>query len=221
MNARETNSAARGFEAVLSDMDGVLVDTSDQHHRVMRRWAQRHRLDPEDVIRATQGVRNRDFIRELAPGASVDRELDVIASWANTESHDVSALPGADELLRGVLTSAPTAVVTSSSAATARQRLAVAGLRTPLVLVTSENVIHGKPDPEGYFLAAKLLRVDITRCLVIEDSPAGLEAGVATGATVAALRTTHRDDELKGAHLVDESIAGVARQLGWSDANRR
>ncbi len=208
----------RTFDAVLSDMDGVLVDSSAQHHRVMRRWALRHQLNPELVIDATQGVRNRDFILRLAPGAPVDVELDVIANWADEESHDVRALPGADALLRGVLTAAPVAVVTSSSAVTARQRLAVSGLPTPSILVTAESVPDGKPHPAAYLHAAALLGVDVARCLVIEDSPAGVTAGLSAGATVAALRTTHSDELLHAAHLLEASITDLAERLGWLPA---
>ena len=55
----------------------------------------------------------------------------------------------------------------------------------PEVMITAENVHRGKPDPEGFLLAAKQLGVPIRDCLVFEDSPAGVAAGKAAGAHVA------------------------------------
>jgi len=54
--------------------------------------------------------------------------------------------------------------------------------------VTAEDVSAGKPDPEGYLRAAELLGVDPARCLVVEDAEAGVLAGRAAGARVAALK---------------------------------
>ena len=66
-----------------------------------------------------------------------------------------------------------------------------AGLPVPAVLVAAEDVSTGKPDPQGYLLAAKVLGVDIDHCVVIEDSPAGIMAGRAAGARVIAVATSH------------------------------
>ena len=54
----------------------------------------------------------------------------------------------------------------------------------PEVLVAAEQVEKGKPDPSGYLRAAALLGVDPAHCFVLEDAPAGVEAGLAAGMTV-------------------------------------
>jgi sugar-phosphatase len=69
-------------------------------------------------------------------------------------------------------------------------RLASVGLPLPRVLVGAEDVIHGKPAPDGYLKAALALGVDVARAVVLEDTPAGAEAGRAAGALVIGLRTT-------------------------------
>ncbi len=81
----------------------------------------------------------------------------------------------------------PWAVVTSADARLARARLDAAGVHPP-VLVTVDEVSAGKPDPEGFVLAARRLGIPIERCLVVEDSVPGAEAGRRAGALVAGLR---------------------------------
>jgi mannitol-1-/sugar-/sorbitol-6-phosphatase len=77
------------------------------------------------------------------------------------------------------------AVVTSAPPELATVRMRAAKLPLPRVLVTSEDVRRGKPDPEGFLLAAERLGVRIEQCLVFEDSAAGVAAARASGAHVA------------------------------------
>jgi mannitol-1-/sugar-/sorbitol-6-phosphatase len=98
---------------------------------------------------------------------------------------DVAAAAGAAELLARI--AVPWAVVTSADRRLANARLRAAGICPPL-LITAEDVPAGKPDPAGYRLAAAMLGVAPGRCLVVEDSAAGIEAGRAAGARVAALK---------------------------------
>ena len=113
------------------------------------------------------------------------------------------ALPGARELFAGT---DPLAVVTSCTVPLATARLHAAGLPVPDVLVTPERLSHGKPDPEGYRLAASLLGAEPVDCLVFEDAPAGIEAGRAAGMHVVGITTTHAPQELD-AHELAPSIA--------------
>jgi HAD superfamily hydrolase (TIGR01509 family) len=98
--------------------------------------------------------------------------------------------------------------VTSADRALAAARLRAAGAEPP-VLVTVEDVAVGKPDPEGYLLAARLVGVHPARCLVVEDSRPGIEAAHAAGMTVAALRNLPGDVALADlrqlAELLDRS----------------
>ena len=86
-------------------------------------------------------------------------------------------------------------MVTSADPPLARIRLAAAGIR-PALLVTIEDVRAGKPDPEGYLLAAGKLGADPRRCLVVEDAEAGVRAEQAAGAVVAALRGVPADIQI-------------------------
>jgi sugar-phosphatase len=85
------------------------------------------------------------------------------------------AIRGAVEIV-SALPAESWALVTSASRRVAEMRLECAGLPAPPVLISSDDVGRGKPDPEGYLSAAERLGVAPERCLVIEDTPAGLEA---------------------------------------------
>ena len=70
------------------------------------------------------------------------------------------------------------------------------------MLVTADQVDHGKPAPDPYLLAAERLGVDPAECLVLEDAPAGIAAGRAAGMTVWAVATTHEPEALTAAQRV-------------------
>ncbi|GAB3836723.1 HAD family hydrolase [Dactylosporangium cerinum] len=109
-------------------------------------------------------------------------------------------------------------VVTSGRTPTVLHRLRAGGLPDPPVLVDSSQVRRGKPDPEGYLRAAQLLNVPAPDCMVIEDAPAGVEAARNAGMTVIAVRTTHPDDELAGAHHRADTLSDAIPLItDWLD----
>lgn len=83
------------------------------------------------------------------------------------------------------------AIVTSAPLELAERRLEAAGIPVPRLLVTGEDVSAGKPDPQGYLLAAERLGVRAEDCLVFEDAPAGILAGKSAGAEVAIITGAH------------------------------
>jgi sugar-phosphatase len=134
----------------------------------------------------------RPDLDEPAVRSAVARQLEL----QYTDLAGVTAAPGAFELL-GVLgrRGLPWAVVTSADTKLAEARLGAAGITAP-VLITSDDVAVGKPDPAGYLRAADLLGVPASTCLVVEDADAGLDAGRAAGAMTAALRGLDGDVRL-------------------------
>ncbi|MFI6491909.1 HAD family hydrolase [Streptomyces sp. NPDC050564] len=197
---------------VLFDVDGVLIDTADAHARVWRAWARLRGLDPETVWRVTQGKRRTDILRLVAPALDPAEEHRVLDRLMAAEEPGFRAFDGAAALLRA-LPSHRWAVVTSSRATPTAARLARTGLPVPAVRVCAEDVVEGKPSPEGYLTAAARLAVDPSRCVVVEDSPAGVEAGLAAGCTVYAVASTHRLAELGRAHACFPSLRAAAREL--------
>ncbi len=202
-------SAAELFaraDAVLVDLDGTLVDSTAPVHRAWSTFAARHGLDGDEVLRFAQGRPSRETVRLLAPDADHVAEA---AAVEHAEVHDtdgVFALPGAARVLA---TDRPLAIVTSCSTALAVARLRAAGLTIPAVLISSDGLERGKPDPSCFLIAAERLGVAPVGCVVLEDSPAGILAGRASGATVIALRTTHPDHELGEADAIVDDLASL------------
>jgi mannitol-1-/sugar-/sorbitol-6-phosphatase len=196
--------------AVLVDLDGTLVDSTAPVRRAWAAFAARHGLDHEAVHRFAQGRPSRETIRLLAPHADHEAEAAAVERAEVHDTRGVFALPGALTLLAG---DRLLAIVTSCSTALAEARLRAAGLPIPPVLVSSDGLTRGKPDPTCFLIAARRLGVDPARCVVLEDAPAGVQAGRAAGATVIALRTTHTDEELRGAHAIVDDLASVTPPL--------
>ncbi len=192
--------------ALLVDLDGTLVDSTAPVRRTWSAFAARHGLDPEDVFRFAQGRPSRETIGLLAPRADQDLEAATVEDAEANDTDGVIALPGADALLAG---HRQLAIVTSCSSGLARARLRAAGLPAPRVVVSSDGLKRGKPDPACFLIAARRLGTEPARCVVLEDAPAGIRAGRAAGATVIALRTTHSDYELREAHAIVDNLASL------------
>jgi sugar-phosphatase len=183
-----------GYAAVLSDLDGTLVDSEAPVRRAWSAFAHRHGLDPEKVVRFAQGRPAAETVQRLAPAAP--EEVQRIAEAELRDTDGITALPGAAALLAAPLT---LAIVTSCPRPLALARLRAAELPVPETLICFDDVTHGKPDPECFALGARRLSVDPTACVVLEDAPAGITAGRAAGMSVIAMRTTHSDEELLAA----------------------
>src|SRR5689334_19561570 len=180
---------------VLFDLDGVLVDSTPAVERVWAGWAREHGFVPEEVVKKAHGRPSLTTIRELLPNGDHDSENREVERREIADLKGVIPLPGALELLQA-LPIDRWAIVTSCTRPLAHVRINAAGLPQPRYLVTSDDIEHGKPHPEPYLKGAQLLRLYASDCIVIEDAPAGIRAGKASGARVLALRTTSSDAEL-------------------------
>ncbi len=192
--------------AVLIDLDGTLVDSTQPVGRVWAAFAQRHGLDPDEVHHFAQGRPSHETVRLLLPEGDHGSEAAAVEEAEINDPDGVRALPGAARLLRS---GRRLAIVTSCSAPLARMRLITARLPIPDVLVSSDQLVQGKPDPECFLEGARRLGVPAVDCVVIEDAPAGISAGRAAGAAVIAVRTTHDDHELADAHVVVDDVASL------------
>ena len=146
------------------------------------------------------------------PAGQHARAIAELEQWELADMDDVRALPGTQNLLRR-LPADRWAAVTSGSRELMRIRLTAAGLPIPEVLVSAEAVEAGKPEPEGYLKAAAALGRDIRRCLVVEDAPAGIDAGRAAGARVLAVATSHPASELTSADAVIPDLTACDLEL--------
>src|SRR5881396_782962 len=201
-------------QAVLFDLDGVLVDSRRCIELVWEAWARRHAFDPATVMRVAHGRRTSETLREVAPHLDIPVEVAILDKLEEVEHRGIEVVTGARELL-SIIPRARWAVVTSGSPAVARLRLRLGEVPDPPVLITAADVRRGKPDPEGYLHAAAALGHSPAACVVLEDTPAGIAAGRAAGMTVLAVRGTYPDDRLTEAHAVVASLASLrCRFLG-------
>lgn len=170
------------FAAVLFDMDGTLLTSIPAVERAWNAWAQRAGVDPAAVLAWLHGRTAADTIAHfLPPGRDLAEEVAWLDARECADLDGIAAIPGAAAFL-AALPPGAWAVVTSANRALAQVRLAAAGLPLPGVLVSCNDVQRGKPDPEGFIRAARLLGVAPSACLVFEDTGAGLRAGLAAGA---------------------------------------
>ena len=180
---------------VLFDLDGVLVDSTPAVARVWTKWATKHGFVPDEVVRQAHGRPSIATIRDLLPHADHDAENREVERGEIEDIEGVIPLPGALELLQ-TLPKDRWAIATSCTRQLAEVRIRAAGLPLPKHLITSNDVQHGKPDPEPYVRAARILGLTPSDCIVIEDAPVGIRSGKTAGARVFALRTTAPDTEL-------------------------
>lgn len=167
--------------AVLFDMDGTLVDSTAVVEQVWGEFAARYGLDIAEILRTSHGVQAADTVRRFAPaGADVEALTEELGAMERVRTAGIVALPGAADLLRSLPAEA-VALVTSADRILADIRMEAAGLAMPATAVTADLVTKGKPDPEGYLMAAGLLGVSPQDSAVFEDAPAGIAAGVAAG----------------------------------------
>lgn len=190
-------------DAILFDMDGTLVDSTACVKATWERWARKHGIELQSLLQHSHGRRTIDTLKQVAPHLDVELEAEALETEEITVRDGIVAVGGAFQLLSR-LKQHQWAVVTSASRRLATVRLEYAGLPVPLVLISADDVLHGKPNPEGYLKAAQRLGVSPSRCVVVEDAPAGILAGRNAGMTVLALTTTFAPEHLLGAPWVPD-----------------
>jgi sugar-phosphatase len=193
--------------AVLFDMDGTLVDSRAVVERTWTTWALKNGLDPEFIIRFAHGRPTEDTIRETAPYLDPVHEAGILLAQEELDPTVLANIPGATEAVAAARQHATWAVVTSATRRLAHLRLKMGGFPDPPVLVSSDDIVKGKPDPEGFLMAARALGVSPTECLVFEDTPAGLLAGASAGAAVIGLATTFSAADLPADTIVPNLLS--------------
>jgi mannitol-1-/sugar-/sorbitol-6-phosphatase len=187
--------------AILFDLDGVLVDSTRSVDRQWRVWARSKGVDEEKIVAIAHGVRALEVIRQIAPHLDAEAEVRALESLEAEDREDVVVMPGALTLVHSIPENR-WCVVTSGTRHLASTRLAMVGLPIPIILITADDVIHGKPHPEPYLKGAELLGFAPKDCLVIEDAPAGIQAAHAGGMKVIGLTSTFPAAALSGADAV-------------------
>lgn len=208
------------LRAVIFDWDGVVVDSSAHHERSWEIVAERRGLPlPEDHFKRGFGKKNNVIIPDLGWATSND-EIEELARdkeetyRALVREHGIAPLAGVRELLTALQAGGVSAAIGSSTErANLDLLLDLMDLRRFFqVIVSGEEVTHGKPDPSIFLLAAERLGQAPHDCLVIEDAHVGIEAARRADMTVLAVATTHPLSALQDADAAVESLSGVSPQ---------
>ncbi|PYT26811.1 MAG: phosphatase [Acidobacteria bacterium] len=195
-------------DAVLLDMDGTLVDSTESVIRHWRIWTERHHLDLDKVLEFSHGRPTLETMKLVAPHLASVEEVRWLEAVESADQDGIKAVRGALPFVAALPTDR-WAVVTSAPRRIAGERLSHAGIPMPSTLVCSDDVQKGKPDPEPYLRAAGLLGVAPERCLVFEDAPVGIESARSAGMEVVGLTTTFPPEKL-GARICLADFAGVS-----------
>jgi HAD superfamily hydrolase (TIGR01509 family) len=203
-------------DAVVFDMDGVLVDSEQLWDEVRQVYTREvgGTFTPE-ATHAMMGMSSPEWSRYMAeflgvPGTPQQINADIVERMLARYGEDPPLIPGAVDAVRRIATRWPLAIASSSNPELIEVVLRVAGIdglfRTA---VSSQEVAHGKPAPDVYLEAARRLGVEPARCAAVEDSHAGIRSAKAAGMHVVAVPNPHfppGDDTLAQADIVLRSI---------------
>ncbi len=215
MNEKDSTNA-NGLLAVrtrglLFDMDGVLISSTGSVVRCWQRWCKLYGVPNAEQFQVPHGIRAVDIVRLLKPEldeAQVAEGLHVIEEMEIGDTTDLAVLPGVKALLAR-LPPERWAVVSSATRRLLIGRLEAAGLPVPARFISGDMVVHGKPDPEPYRRGAELLGFTPAECIVVEDAPSGVGAGVAAGCRVLGVLGTHPAEELRAATWLARSLEAI------------
>lgn len=202
---------AKGLEAVLFDLDGVIIDSESVYTEFWAGIDRRFPTGVDDFAMAIKGTNLTHILGFFPDDAVRDSVLAAIHDFELTV--EFALYPGAAELMAGLRAAGvKTAIVTSSDRV--KMECLYRGhpeLETAVdVVIDGSMVSRSKPDPQGYLMAAERLGADPRRAVVVEDSLQGIEAGRRAGAAVAGIATTYPRHALEGkATVVADTISDL------------
>jgi HAD superfamily hydrolase (TIGR01509 family) len=210
-------------EAVVFDLDGVLVDSERMWDEVRQAFAATHGGTwLPDSTRAMQGMSTPEWAAYLVDTVGVRLTPEAAAAGVVDEmaaryAQGPPVIEGAVDAVRAVAARYPVAIASSSPPVLIRVFLESTGLSALVpVALSSEQTGAGKPEPDVYLAAARELGVDASRCAAVEDSTNGLRAAIAAGMAVYAIPNPHfpPDPTVLDQVTVVASIADLPDVLG-------
>ena len=192
----------RSEYAVIWDVDGVLIDSGEQHRRAWEQLAREEGLPYSDAaFWATFGMRNADIFPRMFGVSGPPERIVALgdrkeAIYRALLAENAVALPGAKGLLAALHAAGyRQALGSSAPPANLEAIISLLGIASFLnAIVSGEQVARGKPAPDIFLTAAERLNIPPTRCLVIEDAPAGVAAAHAGGMRCLAVRRAGQPD---------------------------
>jgi sugar-phosphatase len=198
-------------KGLLFDMDGVLISSTGSVVRCWQRWCKLYGMPNAEQFQVPHGTRAVDIVRMLKPEFDEDEVaegLHAIEELELVDTADLMVLPGVKELLER-LPLERWVIVSSATRRLLVGRLEAAGLPVPERVISGDMVVRGKPDPEPYRRGAELLGFAPGECVVVEDAPSGVGAGVAAGCRVLGVLGTHPAEQLRAATWLARSLEEI------------
>jgi len=175
-------------KAILFDLDGTLVDTGSCIENLWTSWAQQNHIDANYVLSIIHGRTIDETLKLISPYFCNQDCIDEIKKLAIEAFGYVKSIPGAIEFM-DKLPEGRFAIVTSGAREVSMRSITSAGIHVPDVMITAEDITHGKPDPEPYLQAALKLGVLPSDCLVFEDAESGIRSAIDAGMRVVVVGT--------------------------------
>lgn len=196
----------------LFDMDGTLLDSIEAVEQAWHEWAAEEGVTIPDG-ESFHGRTSRDLAAAFVSEERIPAALLRLSEIEQNPRAPVTPLPGALELLAAVPQD-KWAVVTSAARLVAQARLAAGGIKPPALLITGDDVTHGKPDPEPYRAGMRWAREGVLP-VAFEDTVAGLRSARQAGCRTVGLVGTATAAELHPhADAVITTLADVAVDVG-------
>jgi sugar-phosphatase len=195
--------------AIIFDLDGVLANSIAIVEEAWSLWSAFHGLDHEMVKQVMHGRRKTEILAIVAPHLDPAVEGDRLLTLEGDRIDAVEPIPGAAAFVAQV-PEGRWAIATSGERRGAYARLKKVGIVPPTVVITAEDVVLGKPNPEPYLKAAAALGIPPEDCLVFEDAPAGITAARAAGMFAVAVLTTYPASEFPHANAIIEDFTGAS-----------
>ncbi|MFA5864429.1 MAG: HAD family phosphatase [Phycisphaerae bacterium] len=202
---------------VIFDMDGVLVESYYPHFESWRSVAREFGHDlTEEQFAHEFGRTSREIIRDLWGKHFPEEHIPKFDHrkeelYRDLIRENIPAMPGLDDLLTALADDGAKMAV-GSSGPIENIDLVLDGLKIRhyfSAIVSAKDVTVGKPDPQVFLTAAKILDIAPARCVVIEDALAGIQAAQRGGMKVIALTTTHSAEKLAGANLIVKDLRNL------------
>jgi len=206
-----------GLEAVVWDMDGVIVDTAPYHFKAWQAVFEKRGVSfTEEDFKHSFGQRNDTIINDAIGRSLSPAEVNAIASEKEADfrrrlGREIKPLSGVMELINS-LSGHGVKMAIASSAPIENIELVTWGLDIGdcfQAVVWSDEVTEGKPSPQGFLLAALRLGVKPGNCVVIEDAVAGVTAAKRAGMKCLAVTNTHPGEKLAEADLVVDTLGVI------------
>ena len=217
------------FKAVLFDYDGVLVDSMGYHVQAWQIVFKDFHIDiqPEDVL-LTEGARSIELARQVLSEHDIAIPEDKLVEFVDKKQQtyhritQASFSEDARKLIPKIKKQGTKVGVVSGGARFDIEKLLPHDIRVQVnVIISGDEVRHGKPDPEGYVKAAGALEVSPAECLVIENAPFGIEAAKRAGMKVAAITTTLSRRKLRGADFYARDLQELEKNWNELDTNSK